>query len=118
VFEIGITLALGLLLWAAYWAFVAAPDAVFLAGLWLIAAGFAFGVPTGFAYHVLLYRSLRRVDALHERWWLHPTSLHHAIPRADRLGVLAWCYAGALGLVVIVIGIPLCAAGAWRLGQV
>ena len=88
------------------------PETVFMAGVALVAAGFGFGLPTGFVYHVMLYRSLRRINALPARWWLHPTSLHNNIPDEDRGCVLGWCYAGALGFLVILIGLPISATGA------
>jgi hypothetical protein len=103
-------------LWALYWSVNAAPEAVFMSGLWLVGSGFAFGVPTGLVYHVLLFRSLRSQGAVPHRWWIRPTSLHHAIPPEYRFRVLAWCYAGASGFFVILIGLPMAATGALRLG--
>lgn len=111
-----IALALGVILWVVHWIAAASPELVFKAGVLLVAAGLALGVPTGLVYHLMLYRSLRRVDALPARWWLHPTSLHHAIPREDRGVVLGWCYVGALGFVVIMVGLTIGGAGGWRLG--
>jgi len=90
------------------------PAALLLAGFWTAAAGLAFGVPTGLLYHVALRRSLRAVDALPERWWWSPTSLHGGIPAADRRWVLGLCYAGALGFLVTVFGCALVALAAYR----
>src|SRR2546425_140304 len=39
-------------------------------------AGLAFGVATGFWYHVALARALSAVKALTPRWWLRPVPLH------------------------------------------
>jgi hypothetical protein len=111
-----IAMGAGLLLWVAYWASAANPESVFVIGVLLVGAGLGFGIPTGLVYHLMLYRSLRRIGALPARWWLHPTALHHAIPPQDRVAVLAWCYAGALGFLVVVAGLPISAAGVWRLG--
>ena len=116
MFEGLIALPLGLFLWAVHWTPFASPETVFMTGVLLVGGGFAFGLPTGLVYHVMLYRSLRRADALPPRWWLHPTALHHALPPEDRGIVLAWCYAGALGFLVIVIGLSISAMGGWRLG--
>ncbi len=107
--------AIAMLLWAVEWATSVDPAAAFWLGAWLVAAGFAFGVPTGIVYHWALYRALHSVDALPRRWWLRPTALHDRIPGEDRTWVLGWCLAGALGFLVILIGIPLAATGAWRL---
>lgn len=107
---LGILVALGAL--AA--AFAVAPAALLVAGFWIALAGLAFGVPTGFYYHVALHRSLAAIGALPARWWWSPTSLHDAIPDADRFWVLAWCYAGAAGFLVTVLGCALVALAAWR----
>jgi len=89
-------------------------ETVLLGGLWLVAGGLAFGVPTGLGYHVALRRSLLRIGALPARWWLQPTSLHGLIPDADRRHVLGWCYAGAAGFFVTIAGCAAVAIGAWR----
>ena len=111
-----IVLGIGGLLWVVYWSVNAAPEMVFMSGLWVVGSGFAFGVPAGLLYHVLLRQALRSADVLPRGWWIQPTALHHLIPRSDRFRVLGWCYAGALGFFVIVIGIPMVATGAFRIG--
>ncbi len=89
-------------------------ETVLFGGLWLVAGGLAFGVPTGLWYHVALRRSLLRAGALPGRWWLNPTSLHGSVPDTDRFRVLAWCYAGAAGFFVTIAGCAAVAIGAWR----
>ena len=111
-----IVLGIGGLLWVVYWSVNAAPEMVFMSGLWVVGSGFAFGVPAGLLYHVLLYQALRNADVLPRGWWIQPTALHHLIPPSHRFRVLGWCYAGALGFFVIVIGLPMLAIGAWRIG--
>ena len=111
-----IVLGISGLLWAIYWSVNAAPELVFTSGLSLIGFGFLFGVPAGVVYHVFLYHALRSVDALPRGWWIQPTALHHLIPPRHRFRVLGWCYAGALGFIVIVLGLPMVATGAWRIG--
>ncbi len=100
----------GALLWSAL-----AADALLAAGLWLVAAGFAFGIPTGFWYHVELRRVLLRDGALPARWWLHPTRLHGAIPAEAWWRVMGWCYAGAAGWLVSFAGCFVFALGAAKL---
>jgi hypothetical protein len=89
-------------------------ETVFVAGLWLVLGGLAFGVPTGFLYHLALRRSLLRSGPLPARWWLRPTQLHDHILGADRRLVLGFCYAGAVGFLVTVLGCVVVAIGAWR----
>jgi hypothetical protein len=92
-----------------------AAEALLVAGLWLVAAGFAFGIPAGFWYHVELRRALLQSGALPPRWWLHPTRLHGAIPAALWWRVMGWCYAGALGWLVSFAGCIVFALGAAKL---
>jgi hypothetical protein len=112
--EIAIALGLVAAFGALAAAFSVAPASLLVAGFWLVLGGMAFGVPTGFWYHVALRRSLVAAGALPERWWWSPTALHDAIPDADRAHVLAWCYAGAAGFLVTVAGCALVAFAAWR----
>ena len=92
-----------------------AADALVIAGVWIVSAGLALGVPTGLAYHVTLHRSLRRVDALPARWWLRPTVLHDRIPSEDRRLVLGFCAAGAAGFGVTVLGLLVMVTGVIRM---
>jgi hypothetical protein len=82
------------------------------------AVGLAFGVATGFWYHVALARTLAAVNALTPRWWLRPVPLHGRLDAAGRQRVLPWFYAGAAGFVVTVVGMALIALGiassVWR----
>jgi hypothetical protein len=99
---------------AVAWSALAA-DALLIAGLWLVAAGLAFGIPTGFWYHVELRRVLAMGGALPARWWLHPTRLHGAIPPERWWRVMGWCCAGALGWLVSFAGCCVFALGAAKL---
>jgi hypothetical protein len=108
---LGTLLALGL--GVSFWDVLAA-DVVLVTGFWLVVAGLAFGLPTGFVYHVALRNSLARAGCLPERWWLHPISHHGLMPREDRARVLAWCRAGAFGCGVVFVGCAVIALGAWR----
>jgi len=91
-----------------------AVESVLIAGAWLVFGGLAFGVPTGFLYHLLLRRSLRRTGPLPAHWWLQPTRLHDAIAESDRPLVLGFCYAGAAGFLVTLLGCLVVAIGTWR----
>ena len=98
------------LAWCAF-----ATEALLLAGLWLVGAGFALGIPTGFWYHVELRRVLLESGALPARWWLHPTRLHGAIPPERWWRVMSWCYAGALGWGISFAGCCVFALGSAKL---
>jgi len=89
-------------------------ETLFVAGLWLTVAGLAFGLPTGFLYHLALRRSLLREGRLPARWWLWPTDLHDRIPDADRRLVLGSCYAGAAGFLVTLLGCLVLGISTWR----
>lgn len=92
---------------------------------WLLAAGavttavgLAFGVSTGFWYHVALARALAPAGALTPRWWLRPVPLNARLDDTGRQRVMPWFYAGAVGFVITVAGIGLIALGlaasVWR----
>ena len=106
-----VLLAAGSLAWS-----LAGAELILKAGVWMVIAGFAFGLPTGAVYHVTLHRSLARAGRLPRRWWLHPTSHHRLMPREDAAHVLAWCRAGAAGCGLVFLGCAVVAFGAFKLG--
>ena len=115
MFELLIVLALGLGVVAVAvlpWSWLLAAGAV------TTAAGLAFGVATGFWYHVALARVLAPMNALTPRWWLRPVPLHDRLDEAGRQRVLPWFYAGAAGFFVTVAGMALIGlslvASLWR----
>lgn len=112
--EAFITLALIAAFGALAALFAIAPATLVVLGFWTAAAGLVLGVPTGAVYHVALRNALLRVQRLPARWWLHPTSLHDALPDSVRTRVLGWCYAGAAGFVVTIAGCALVAIAAFR----
>ena len=108
-----VTLVLGIVLAA-----VTPWVSLLLVGAVVTAVGLAFGVATGFWYHVALARALSPMNALTPRWWLRPVPLHERLDAAGRQRVLPWFYAGAVGFVVTVAGMALIALGiaasVWR----
>jgi hypothetical protein len=80
------------------------PDTLLYAGGVIASVGLAAGVPTGFWYHVSLYRALRARGPLPARWWLHPVPLHSRLREDERSGVLRWFVLGGIGFGVVVIG--------------
>ena len=91
-----------------------AVETVLIVGLWFVVGGLLFGVPTGLVYHLVLRRSLLRQGDLPAHWWLRPTQLNDQIPEADRRLVLGFCYAGAAGFLVTLLGCVVVGIGAWR----
>lgn len=113
--EAGLVTAGLLVLSGGAWAWTAlSPEALLVAGLWAVAAGLGFGLPTGLLYHLALRRSLTRTGRLPRRWWLRPIALHPLVPPEDAFAVLAWCRLGALGCAVAFLGCGVFALGALR----
>jgi hypothetical protein len=113
--EIGLVVAALLALSGGAWAWTSlAPEALLVAGVALVAAGLAFGLPTGLLYHVALRRSLAEAGRLPPRWWLDPIALHPLLPAEHSVRVLLWCRLGALGCAVAFLGCAVFALGALR----
>ena len=113
--ETGLVIGALLALSGGAWAWTAlAPDVLLVAGLWLVAAGLGFGLPTGLLYHLALRRALLDAGRLPGRWWLHPIALHPLVPPEHAFAVLAWCRLGALGCAVAFLGCGVFALGALR----
>ena len=91
-----------------------APTTLLLAGFWTTVAGLALGVPAGALYHYELHRALTSCSRLPARWWIAPTSLHGLVPLERRTRVLGWCYAGAAGFLVTMLGCVGVALAVWR----
>lgn len=73
-------------------------------GVWLCAAGLLLGVPTGFVYHVLLYRTLAPRGELPRGWIWKPLDQHDKLRPGERRRVLPWAGVGAAGFGVIMLG--------------
>lgn len=76
-------------------------------GTWIGLLGAGFGVPAGALYHLALHRALSRRGELPKGWLLRPLSLHDRLRDEERPLVLSLCYAGAVGFVVICVGIAI-----------
>jgi hypothetical protein len=73
-------------------------------GVGALALGLAVGVPTGFWYHVILYRSVSTRTPLPRAWWLSPSGLHHHLTEAERHRIAPWYCIGGVGFVLSVAG--------------
>jgi hypothetical protein len=80
-----------------------APVMIMLA-LGALLLGLVLGVPTGFWYHVVLYRIVSARIAVPRRWWLSPSALHVHLTGAEQRQIRLWYRLGGIGFVLSVIG--------------
>ena len=73
-------------------------------GLTTLLLGLVMGVPTGFWYHVILYRLVSAKTPLPRKWWLSPSSLHRHLTDAEQRRIRPWYRVGGLGFVLSVSG--------------
>ena len=66
--------------------------------------GLALGVPTGFWYHVTLYRVVSPKVRLSPTWWMAPSELHRHLSDAERRRIYRWYRLGGVGFVLSVVG--------------
>ncbi len=78
--------------------------AVAAIGVGTLVLGLAVGVPTGFWYHVVLYRFVSTKARLPRAWWLHPSTLHCHLTSAEHRRVTLWYRLGGAGFVLSVAG--------------
>ena len=86
-------------------------ETLYYGGIWVAVAGFAVGVPTGFIYHVRLFQVLRPREELPPGWYWRPLRFNSLLRREERPSVMAWCYIGGLGFVVICLGLLMMGTG-------
>jgi hypothetical protein len=82
-------------------------EAIAIGGVACAAFGLLVGVPSGFYYHVRLYRALAGRGVLPARWWWSPVRYHRHLRDEERRGVLAWFYLGGAGFLLILLGFVL-----------
>jgi hypothetical protein len=80
-----------------------APAMIMLA-IGALLLGLVVGVPTGFWYHVLLYRIVSARITVPRRWWLSPSTLHVHLTDAERRRIWLWYRLGGIGFVLSVVG--------------
>jgi hypothetical protein len=73
-------------------------------GLVTLTVGLLVGVPTGFWYHVLLYRVLTPRLALPPKWWWDPVALHPHLTGPELTRLRPWFTIGGLGFALSLIG--------------
>lgn len=73
-------------------------------GIWVLAAGLLMGIPAGWWYHVILYRTLAARMSLPSLWWRKPVDLHPLLTPSEYRRMRPWFVGGAVGFVLCVIG--------------
>jgi hypothetical protein len=73
-------------------------------GLATLLLGLVVGVPTGFWYHVVLYRIASAKTPLPRRWWLSPSDLHACLTDVEQRRIRPWYRIGGAGFVLCVVG--------------
>jgi|GEM_PF-461696 len=83
---------------------VITPQVMIELGLWVLAGGLLVGIPTGFWYHIALYRQLAPRVTLPRRWWRAPVELHSQLTPEEFRRVRPWFVAGAFGFLLCCVG--------------
>jgi hypothetical protein len=95
---------------------VVTPGLIAEIGFGVLFFGLLIGLPTGFWYHVILYRSVSARMPLPPAWWLSPSNLHTHLTEAERRHIKPWYLIGGVGFVLCVVG-GLAAIGGLLLGR-
>ena len=85
-------------------AMVLTPPVMIMLALGALLLGLAVGVPTGFWYHVVLYRIVSRKVPVPRTWWLSPSGLHVRLTDAEERRIRPWYRLGGIGFVLSVVG--------------
>ena len=82
----------------------ATPGLIAAIGVGTLLLGLAIGVPTGFWYHVILYRCVSAKIAPPRRWWLSPAALHRHLTAAEARRISPWNRIGGVGFLLCLLG--------------
>jgi hypothetical protein len=80
------------------------PPVMIMLALGTLVVGLVVGVPTGFWYHVMLYRIVSRKVRVPRTWWLSPSALHVHLTDAEERRIKPWYRLGGIGFVLSVVG--------------
>jgi hypothetical protein len=75
-----------------------------LLGLSVLTAGIVEGIPTGFYYHIVLYRLLRPRGKLPPGWWISPSQYHVHLNPEEARQVRRWFFLGGMGFLLCIAG--------------
>ena len=80
------------------------PPVMIMLALGALLLGLAVGVPTGFWYHVMLYRLVSRKIPVPRRWWLSPSALHVHLTDPEERRIRLWYRLGGIGFMLSMVG--------------
>ncbi|MFM8551783.1 MAG: hypothetical protein ACKOCD_05615 [Nitrospiraceae bacterium] len=80
------------------------PHLMTAVGLWTLLLGLVSGIPTGFWYHVVLYRFLSKKIVMPARWWWSPVDLHPHLTQEELAGIKPWFFLGGIGFLLSLAG--------------
>jgi len=83
---------------------VLTPSLVTVVAMATMGLGLVVGVPTGFWYHVVLYRVVSPKVRLPRGWWMSPSALHVHLTDAEQRRINLWYRLGGVGFVLSVVG--------------
>jgi hypothetical protein len=83
---------------------VLTPPLITVLAMATMCLGLVVGVPTGFWYHVVLYRAVSRKVPLPRTWWMAPSELYSQLTDGERRRINRWYRLGGLGFVLSVVG--------------
>ncbi len=75
-----------------------------LIGMATLGLGLLIGVPSGFWYHVVLYRYVGPRVPLARTWWLSPSNLHRHLTDDEQRHIALWYRIGGVGFVLCLAG--------------
>lgn len=83
---------------------VLTPALMTAVGLGLLLLGLGLGLPTGFWYHVVLYRVVSAKTTMPRAWWLSPSTFHRHLTVAEERRIAPWYRIGGAGFLLAVTG--------------
>jgi hypothetical protein len=80
------------------------PPVLIVGAIGVLFLGLVVGVPTGFWYHVVLYRIVRAKAPVPRRWWVSPSTLHVHLTEAEERRIRLWYHLGGIGFMLSMVG--------------
>jgi hypothetical protein len=80
------------------------PPVLIMGAIGILFLGLVVGVPTGFWYHVVLYRIVSGKIPVPRRWWLSPSALHVHLTDPEERRIRLWYRLGGIGFMLSMVG--------------